>query len=121
MKLVHQINLAFGIALVLVLSVTAIVIHFVLLDHLIGAQREDLKAMGAEMTASLKREYIHMGGITAKELSPAMPAPPSNSGISAILTDNTGSIITVSPSSYEVRKIEPLAIAVTNPEAASVR
>ncbi|MDR0267336.1 HAMP domain-containing sensor histidine kinase, partial [Paenibacillus sp.] len=40
---------------------------------------------------------------------------------SAILTDNTGSIITVSPSSYEVRKIEPLAIAVTNPEAASVR
>lgn len=117
MKLVHQINLAFGIALVLVLAVTGIVIHYVLLDHLIGAQKEDLKAMSAEMTASLKKEFIPMSGIAANEISPAMPVTPSNSSISAILTDNTGSIITVAP----FKKVEPLTIAVTSTEAASVQ
>lgn len=118
MKLVHQINLAFGIALVLVLAVTGIVIHYVLLDHLIGAQKEDLKAMSSEMTASLKKELIPMSGIAANEISLAVPVTPSYSGISAILTDNTGSIITVAPSSYEVKKG---AIAVTSTEAASVQ
>ncbi|MBE9914638.1 HAMP domain-containing histidine kinase [Paenibacillus donghaensis] len=121
MKLVHQINLAFGIALVLVLAVTGIVIHYVLLDHLIGAQKEDLKAMSAEMTASLKKELIPMSGIAANEISLAVPVAPSYSGISAILTDNTGSIITVAPSSYEVKKMEPFAMAVTSTEAASVQ
>ena len=53
MKLVYQINLAFAISLILVLSVTGAVIHFVLMDHFIGAQKEDLKTMGAAMTAKL--------------------------------------------------------------------
>ncbi|WP_258525733.1 cell wall metabolism sensor histidine kinase WalK [Paenibacillus sp. YN15] len=53
MKLVYQINIAFAVSLILVLSVTGAVIHFVLMDHFIGAQKEDLKNMGAAMTARL--------------------------------------------------------------------
>lgn len=53
MKLVYQINLAFAISLILVLSVTGAVVHVVLMDHFIGAQKEDLNTMSAAMTARL--------------------------------------------------------------------
>jgi len=98
MKLVHQINLAFGIALVLVLSVTGIIIHYVLLDHLIGAQRNDLKAMSAEMTATLQQDYTAMSSVAVKDYALAVPVTPSNLSVNAILTDSTGSILSVSPS-----------------------
>lgn len=90
MKLVHQINLAFGIALLLVLSVTAVVIHFVLLDHLIGSQKEDLKAMGAVISAKLRVDSIQT---VAAELStaPALPVKMAEtSGVAAIFTDIQG-------------------------------
>ncbi|WP_405152733.1 sensor histidine kinase [Paenibacillus sp. FSL K6-0108] len=53
MKLVHQINLAFGLSLVLILSVTAVLLHYVLLDHFIGTERNDLKTLSAAMSASI--------------------------------------------------------------------
>ncbi len=77
MKLVHQINLAFGIALVLVLVVAGFVLHYVLLDHLIGAQKEDLKAMSVEMTTSLKMEILPLESRAAKQGTMAMPVTPS--------------------------------------------
>ncbi|MBB3129928.1 signal transduction histidine kinase [Paenibacillus rhizosphaerae] len=95
MKLVHQINLAFGIALLLVLSVTAVVIHFVLLDHLIGSQKEDLKAMGAVISAKLRVDTIQT---VAAELStePALPVKMADtSGVAAIFTDIQGKSVPV--------------------------
>ncbi|KOY17890.1 sensor histidine kinase [Paenibacillus xylanivorans] len=53
MKLVHQINLAFGLSLVLILSVTAVLLHYVLLDHFIGTEKNDLKTLSAAMSASI--------------------------------------------------------------------
>lgn len=58
MKLVYQINIAFAVSLILVLSVTGAVIHVVLMDHFIGAQKEDLKIMGAAMSARLSIEPV---------------------------------------------------------------
>ncbi|OBZ18633.1 two-component sensor histidine kinase [Bacillus sp. FJAT-27264] len=55
MKLVHQINLAFGLSLALILSVTAVLLHYVLLDHFIGAQKDDLKSLSAAMSASISK------------------------------------------------------------------
>jgi signal transduction histidine kinase len=95
MKLVHQINLAFGIALLLVLSVTAVVIHFVLLDHLIGSQKEDLKAMGAVISAKLRVDTIQT---VAAELStePALPVKMADTnGVTAIFTDIQGKSVPV--------------------------
>lgn len=112
MKLVHQINLAFGIALVLVLSVTGIVIHYVLLDHLIGAQKNDLKAMSVEMTASLKQvDSSSYNQALTKDYSLAVPLISSAANVSAILTDKAGSIHAVSPSSaYAFKETEPDAM-----------
>ncbi|MEK4355752.1 HAMP domain-containing sensor histidine kinase [Paenibacillus sp. FSL M7-1455] len=121
MKLVHQINLAFGIALVLVLVVAGFVLHYVLLDHLIGAQKEDLKAMSVEMTTSLKMEILPLESRAAKQGTMAMPVTPSKAGISAILTDKTGSIIAMSPSPLEMKHMQPLAAAVSSTEAQSAQ
>lgn len=112
MKLVHQINLAFGIALVLVLSVTGIVIHYVLLDHLIGAQKNDLKAMSVEMTASLKQvDSSSYNQALTKDYSLAVPLISSAANVSAILTDKAGSIHAVSPSpAYAFKEAQPDAM-----------
>ncbi|MBP1993918.1 sensor histidine kinase [Paenibacillus eucommiae] len=94
MKLVHQINLAFAISLVLVLSVTAIVIHYVLLDHFIGVQKEDLKTMGAAMTATLKQSATLNtlnGGTTAAAIPTVIS---SSQGVEAVVTDLNGNIVT---------------------------
>lgn len=90
MKLVHQINLAFGIALVLVLSGTAVVIHHVLLDHFIQAQKEELKSMSAAMTATLAENTI--GNPFAS--FPATLSP--SASVEAILTDEEGKILSTS-------------------------
>ncbi|MFF2482995.1 sensor histidine kinase [Paenibacillus sp. NPDC058071] len=53
MKLVHQINIAFGVALIVVLSVTAVLIHYVLLDHFIGAQKQEMQLIGSAISSNL--------------------------------------------------------------------
>lgn len=45
LKLVHQINFAFGLSLLLVLSITGVMIHYVLMDHFIGTEQEGLRTL----------------------------------------------------------------------------
>lgn len=63
MKLVHQINLAFGLSLALIFSITAVLIHYVLLDHFIGTQKDDLKALSEVMSASITKSGQFVSGI----------------------------------------------------------
>lgn len=93
MKLVHQINLAFAFALVLVLSITAVLIHFVLLDHFMVAQKEDLKLMGAKMTATFNASAAVSTDFSAELYADPLMAAPIASGISAIVTDTNGNIL----------------------------
>ncbi|MBD3920328.1 HAMP domain-containing histidine kinase [Paenibacillus sp. PR3] len=63
MKLVHQINLAFGAALIAVLAVTGVLIHYVLLDHFIGTQKADMKSYGSVLAATMSsKETTTVGG-----------------------------------------------------------
>ncbi|WP_438348156.1 sensor histidine kinase [Paenibacillus sp. FA6] len=95
MKLVHQINLAFGIALVLMLSVTAVVIHHVLLDHFMGAQKEELKTMSVAMTATLSQGSMSQMIPLDKTISLPATIYPATS-VEAILTDKTGMVVSTS-------------------------
>ncbi|MFC5651998.1 sensor histidine kinase [Paenibacillus solisilvae] len=90
MKLVHQINLAFGAALVLVLSITAVLIHFVLLDHFMGTQKEDMKKMGAALTATLEQEATIRPATGAVLPTITAAVTPAAVGMSAIVTDPKG-------------------------------
>lgn len=74
MKLVHQINLAFGLSLVLILSVTAVLLHYVLLDHFIGTEKNDLKTLSAAMSASItKAGDITMSPVLTTGTAVTMP------------------------------------------------
>lgn len=63
LKLVHQINVAFGLTLLLVLSITGVMIHYVLMDHFIGTEQEGLRTLGASLTATLQQPPFAEGGI----------------------------------------------------------
>lgn len=111
MKLVYQINLAFAISLILVLSVTGAVIHLVLMDHFIGAEKEDLKTMGAAMTAKLGVAAVSGVQDGASQASPA-PAPAQDESEAAAhgITGEEGSL-RISVSSFEVAgKIRPTGV-----------
>lgn len=62
LKLVHQINVAFGLSLLLVLSITGVMIHYVLMDHFIGTEQEGLRTLGASLTATLQQPPFAEGG-----------------------------------------------------------
>lgn len=122
MKLVYQINIAFAVSLILVLSVTGAVIHFVLMDHFIGAQKEDLKTMGAAMSAKLSVAAVSQTLQGEVSLPPMPSASPDEdlqlsvsnftvtnkdivtgvpmsisipySDVKAILTDREGNVVT---------------------------
>lgn len=91
MKLIHQINLAFAVSMVLVLSVTAVVIHYVLLDHFIGTQKADLRSVGTAVRASLTEAPLPTAG-TALQAFP-LHVSTASAGIQAILSDKDGNII----------------------------
>ncbi|EFM08591.1 integral membrane sensor signal transduction histidine kinase [Paenibacillus curdlanolyticus YK9] len=130
MKLVHQINLAFGAALVLVLGITALLIHYVLLDHFIGSQKADMRSMGTAITAQLVSaqpgESIPIPGLPVDKttagqgdaievhgsgISTPMPvftptltetkSAPMAAGVEAIVTDAQGNVLSEWPSSLE--------------------
>ncbi|MFF2014491.1 sensor histidine kinase [Paenibacillus sp. NPDC058177] len=116
MKLVHQINLAFGLSLALILSITAVLIHYVLLDHFIGAQKSDLKTLSAAMSATLSQAEENvtpamiqdMGtlqNVNGVALDPskttsgavldvASAIPAGYAGVEAIVTDPNGKVLT---------------------------
>ncbi|GAB6991981.1 sensor histidine kinase [Paenibacillus pini] len=115
MKLVHQINVAFALALVLVLSVTAVVIHYVLLDHFIQTQKEDLKTMGSQMVASIQLNKSELYPI--EELKPALTAMATSStaDVEAVFTDTSGNTIHIlAPNQISTVNINS-AISVSTP------
>ncbi|MFF2092799.1 sensor histidine kinase [Paenibacillus sp. NPDC058174] len=93
MKLVHQINIAFGVAMVLVLSITAVLIHYVLLDHFIGTQKQDMKTMGSYLSANLQE--VHSPTLTVSEALPVSirQLSPAYANIQAIVSDENGNIV----------------------------
>lgn len=92
MKLVHQINLAFGIALVLVLSITALLIHYVLLDHFMVAQKEELKMASATLSATMKTDMVTQSAKDSR-VTLSASALSINSSIEAVVTDAQGNIM----------------------------
>ncbi|MGO4369275.1 sensor histidine kinase [Paenibacillus sp. 2TAB19] len=99
MKLVHQINIAFGVALVIVLSITAVLIHYVLLDHFMVAQKQDMAQVSAEITKSLEHfttlsavSSIDKGTVASESVT---LTPVTAAGIAAIVTDAEGNYVDV--------------------------
>ncbi|MEK3670601.1 sensor histidine kinase [Paenibacillus sp. FSL R10-2771] len=95
LKLVHQINFAFGLSLLLVLSITGVMIHFVLMDHFIGKEQEGLRTLGATLTASMQQlpaAAISAVPIEENKLFPVQYATLS-SGVQAIVTDQQGKVV----------------------------
>lgn len=98
MKLFVQINVAFGVLLVLILSLTAVIFHYVLLDHFIEVQKKDMQQMSA--TISLRMQSIPAiteasSALSAVPLTPlavsAVTVAPV-SGVEAIITDSRANI-----------------------------
>jgi signal transduction histidine kinase len=88
-KLVHQINLAFGLMLLLVMSVTAVVIHYVLLDHLIGVQKADMKTIGRSVSATYQIKSLEPPSDSAQLQAVIAPY----AGVQAVVADNEGHIV----------------------------
>ncbi|MEK4048283.1 HAMP domain-containing sensor histidine kinase [Paenibacillus sp. FSL H8-0048] len=95
LKLVHQLNVAFGLSLLLVLSITGVMIHYVLMDHFIGTEQEGLRTLGASLTASLTQAPFTEGGeYTLGKTEPlTAPYPTLSSGVQAIVSDQQGNVV----------------------------
>ncbi|WP_340024336.1 HAMP domain-containing sensor histidine kinase [Paenibacillus sp. FSL K6-1096] len=95
MKLVHQINAAFGLSLLVVLSITGVMIHLVLMDHFIGKEQEGLRTLGATLSASLIKQShpaVEAGQMPESELL-TPPYATLSSGVQAIVTDQQGNVV----------------------------
>ncbi|WP_339269860.1 HAMP domain-containing sensor histidine kinase [Paenibacillus sp. FSL K6-1330] len=97
MKLVHQINLAFALSLILVLSVTAVVIHYVLLDHFIGTQRKDMQSIGAELTAKLETAAAQRIPIESAPLAVSGLTSTQIADVGVIIQDDEGKVVSSIP------------------------
>ncbi|MGG3509062.1 HAMP domain-containing sensor histidine kinase [Paenibacillus lautus] len=93
MKLVHQINLAFALSLILVLSVTAVVIHYVLLDHFIGTQRKDMQSIGAELSAKLETAAAQSLPIDSTPIAVSGYAASRIADVEVIIQDAQGNVV----------------------------
>ncbi|REK77555.1 sensor histidine kinase [Paenibacillus paeoniae] len=90
MRLIHQINLAFGALLLIVLSLTGVIIHYVLMDHFVGKQRDDMTAIGA---AIQQRMTVAPPVTLPADLKiTAGVAIPVN-GVEAIISDADGNVL----------------------------
>ncbi|MBY3622298.1 HAMP domain-containing histidine kinase [Acinetobacter sp. CUI P1] len=97
MKLAHQINLAFSIALVLLLSITAVVIHFVLLNHFVGTQKAELRTISSAMSATMIQGTASKANIeTELHALPAIMPSVGTASVEAILSDETGKVLSTS-------------------------
>ncbi|MGO4787167.1 ATP-binding protein [Paenibacillus sp. 2KB_20] len=93
MKLVHQINLAFALSLILVLSVTAVVIHYVLLDHFIGTQRKDMQSIGAELSAKLETAAAQSLPIDSTPIAVSGYTSSRIADVEVIIQDAQGNVV----------------------------
>ncbi|MEK3985915.1 HAMP domain-containing sensor histidine kinase [Paenibacillus sp. FSL K6-3166] len=98
MKLAHQINFAFSIVLVLLLSITAFVIHFVLLNHFVGTQKAELRTLGTAMSATMIQESAQRADIETeiRTLPAFMSSSVGAANVEAILSDETGKVLSTS-------------------------
>ncbi|AIQ59406.1 histidine kinase [Paenibacillus borealis] len=95
MKLVHQINVAFVLSLLFVLSITGVMIHYVLMDHFIGKEQEGLRTLGATLTASIEQQPVTATRAVPMEESELFPVSYAtlSSGVQAIVTDQQGNVV----------------------------
>lgn len=95
MKLVHQINLAFGLLLVVILGATAVMIHYVLLDHLIVAQKNEMKTLGASVATTLRTQAAPLGAAGALDGVAVFEATAVQltAGVQAIVADEHGNVL----------------------------
>ncbi|WP_068786287.1 sensor histidine kinase [Paenibacillus phocaensis] len=114
MKLVHQINLAFGLLLAVILGATAVIIHYVLLDHLIDAKKQEMITLSASVANDMEQEPFWA------EAPLTRTAVPLVSGVQAIFADTDGNVVSgtlptqplassgVAPTSGTIARSEPI-------------
>ncbi|WP_234972774.1 sensor histidine kinase [Paenibacillus vortex] len=122
MKLVHQINLAFALSLILVLSVTAVVIHYVLLDHFIGTQRKDMQSIGAELSAKLETAAAQSLPIDSTPIAVTGYTAGRMANVEVIIQDTQGNVVipreTVTAYPYDAAPIRPVEFSTVSFQAA---
>jgi signal transduction histidine kinase len=91
-KLVHQINLAFGLLLVVILGATATIIHFVLLEHLIDAKKQEMRTLGASVAVSMQNQPLRAEP-AVNSTTWQGTAVPLASGVQAIVADANGNVL----------------------------
>ena len=87
----------FALSLILVLSVTAVVIHYVLLDHFIGTQRKDMQSIGAALTAKLETAAAQSIPIESEPLTVSGFASAQVAEVGVIIQDSQGNIVRSTP------------------------
>ncbi|GJM81258.1 hypothetical protein HMSSN139_37540 [Paenibacillus sp. HMSSN-139] len=92
MKLVHQINLAFGLLLVVILGATATIIHFVLLEHLIDAKKQEMRTLGASVAVSMQNQPLRAEPAVNSTTWQGTTVPLA-SGVQAIVADANGNVL----------------------------
>ncbi|WP_152395525.1 sensor histidine kinase [Paenibacillus guangzhouensis] len=100
MKLITQINLAFGALLVLVFGVIAVIIHTVLLDHFMGKQQEELQTL----STTLSQTIVLQDTRAIPSASFKVRYLPAESDIEAIILDGQSRVVssTLSPQTSAV-------------------
>ncbi|MFF2888738.1 sensor histidine kinase [Paenibacillus sp. NPDC057967] len=90
MRLIHQINLAFGALLVIVLSLTGVIIHYVLMDHFVGKQKDDMQALGVAIQNTISADPPYtLSSSVAIASGVALPV----SGVEAFISDAEGNVL----------------------------
>ncbi|MDF2720398.1 MAG: histidine kinase [Paenibacillus sp.] len=123
MKLFVQINIAFGVLLVLILSVTAVIFHYVLLDHFIEVQKKDMQQMSATISMSMQTlpAQADTASLSTVSLSPLVASTVAFapvSGIEAIITDSQAN---VTYSTLQAVPVQANAVSIQAAEAYPVQ
>ncbi|WP_141501500.1 sensor histidine kinase [Paenibacillus luteus] len=107
MKLLYQINLAFAFLLILVLSLTAVIFHYVLLDHFIEVQKKDMIQLSESISVNLQEvgEIKALPSSSVIGVAMATVAKQSLVGVDAILTDASQNVLysTLEPVQIEMQ------------------
>ncbi|MEG6588604.1 sensor histidine kinase [Paenibacillus barengoltzii] len=92
MKLVHQINLAFGLLLAVILGATAVIIHYVLLDHLIEAKKQEMNTLSASVAISMEHQLLP-AELPLNRAAWQESDVPLAYGVQAIFADSEGKVL----------------------------
>ncbi|WP_219835756.1 cell wall metabolism sensor histidine kinase WalK [Paenibacillus sp. R14(2021)] len=94
MKMMHQLNLAFGVLIVLVITVTAVMNHYVLMEHFIGTQKDGMQSLGASLSDKL--QVVPGAGIGFGPSPEAVPLTITESvlpNVEAVITNTEGKVV----------------------------